>query len=106
MGRIVIAAYRPKPGKQAELRAAMRTHLPRLRAQGLVTERSSIVMEAADGTIIEVFEWVSKEAIEAAHKNPEVLKMWAEYEAVCDYVPVGEVAEAASLFSEFSPLYT
>jgi quinol monooxygenase YgiN len=104
MGRIVIAAYRPRPGKQAELRALMNDHLPQLRAEGLATDRASILMEAADGTVIEVFEWVSKEAIEAAHENPVVLAMWAEYAEVCDFVPAAEVQEINSLFSEFSPL--
>jgi len=59
-------------------------------------------MEAADGTIVEVFEWASKEAIEAAHDNAVVKQMWAEYAEVCDYVPLGELPEAASLFSEFA----
>jgi hypothetical protein len=30
--------------------------------------------------------------------------MWEEYAAVCDYVPVAQVPEAAQLFSEFTPL--
>jgi len=103
-GRIVIACYRPKPGKQDALRQLMRDHVPRLRAQGLVTDRDPITMEAADGTIVEVFEWKSQEAIDAAHGNPAVLAMWGEYAEVCDYVPVGTVAEAAQLFSNFTPL--
>ena len=105
MGRIVIACYRPKPGKQDELRALMQEHLPILRSQGLVTDRDSIMMEAKDGTIIEVFEWKSQQAIEAAHSNPVVLKMWERYAAVCDYIPVGQVEEAKQLFSEFTPLH-
>ena len=103
-GRIVIACYRPKPGKQAALRALMREHVPRLRAQDLVTDRQPIMMEAADGTVVEVFEWKSQEAIDAAHGNPAVLEMWREYGEVCDYVPVATVAEAAQLFSNFTPV--
>ena len=103
MGRIVIVGYKPKPGKNQALKALMKTHLPRLKQEGLVTDRESILMEAADGTIIEVFEWVSKEAIQNAHTNPEVLKMWGEYAEVCDYVPVGDVPEIGSFFSEFGP---
>jgi hypothetical protein len=53
----------------------MKTHLPRLKQEGLVTDRESILMEAADGTIVEVFEWISEEAIQNAHKNPAVLQM-------------------------------
>ena len=104
MGRIVIVGYRPKPGKAAGLRELMKTHLSTLHAEGLVTDRRSIVMEAADGTVIEVFEWKSKRAIEQAHSNPAVLEMWARYEEVAEYVPVAEVSEANQLFSEFTPL--
>jgi hypothetical protein len=104
MGRIVIVGYKPKPGKNEALKTLMKTHLPRLKQEGLVTDRESIMMEAADGTIIEVFEWVSKEAIQNAHTNAEVLKMWGEYAEVCDYVPVGDLEEIGNLFSEFGPL--
>lgn len=104
MGRIVIVGYKPKPGKSAELIALMETHLPTLRREGLVTNRESILMVAKDGTVIEVFEWQSKEAIEKAHSNPAVLKMWDQYAKVCDYVPIGKVEEVENLFSEFTPL--
>ena len=104
MGRIVIVCYRPKPGKVQELRQLMKSHVSRLRTEKLVTQRAPIMMEAADGTVIEVFEWASKEAMQEAHENPAVQEMWAEYAAVCDYVPVGSIAEAGQLFSEFTPL--
>jgi hypothetical protein len=104
MGRIVIACYKPKPGKNEALKELMKTHLPRLKQENLVTDRPSIMMESKDGTIIEVFEWISDEAIKNAHTNPAVLQMWGEYGEVCDYVPVGTVAEAADLFSGFEPL--
>ncbi len=104
MGRIVIACYKPKPGRNTALRGLMPTHLTRLRAEGLVTDRASMIMEAEDGTIVEVYEWKSKPAIDAAHTNPRVLEMWEEYAAVCDYVPVSTISEATQLFSEFTPL--
>jgi hypothetical protein len=104
MGKMVIACYKPKENKAAALKELMKTHLSRLKEQGLVTDRRSIIMEAGDGTIVEVFEWLSEEAIQNAHKNPAVLQMWGEYAEVCEYVPVGSLAEAASLFSSFEPL--
>lgn len=104
MGRIVIACYRPKPGMREKLIELTRTHVRRLRAERLVTDREPIAMVAGDGTVLEVFEWASKEALEAAHSNPRVQAMWGEYAEVCDYVPVGEVPEAEELFSEFTPL--
>jgi quinol monooxygenase YgiN len=104
VGVIVIVGYKPKPGKADALRALMRTHVPRLRDEGLATARMPILMEAKDGTVIEVFEWVSAEAINSAHTNPQVLAMWGEYEEVCEYAPVGTVAESSELFSGFVPL--
>lgn len=103
-GRIVIAGYKPKPGKEEQLEKLMGTHLARLRKENLVTDRESIVMKSEDGTILEVFEWKSHEAIESAHSNPEVQKMWAEYSEVCEYVPVSHAKEVSELFSNFEPL--
>ena len=104
VGRLVIVAYRPKPGQGEALRRLVLDHVPALRAAGLVTDRVPIAMEAEDGTLIEVFEWKSTDAIRAAHEHPAVREMWERFGGVCDYVPVGEVAEAGQLFSEFAPL--
>jgi quinol monooxygenase YgiN len=104
MGRTVIVGYKPKPGKEAALKDLMKTHLPVLAKEGLVRGKESYIMEADDGTIVEVFEWLSEEAIEKAHTNPAVLEMWGKYAEVCDYIPVGNLAEIANLFSGFKPL--
>jgi len=101
MGRIVIVAYKPKPGKAEALKELTKTHVTRLKAEGLVTDREAVIMETADGTIIEVFEWLSAEAIKQAHSNPVVHTMWAEYAAVCDYVPLNSLNETGNMFAEF-----
>jgi len=102
-GRIVIVCYRPKPGQEAALDALMAAHTPKLRALGLATEREPILMRAADGTVIEVFEWVSEAAIEAAHGHPEVMALWAAYEEVCTYAPICTLTETDALFAGFQP---
>ncbi|MDB5091361.1 MAG: hypothetical protein JWR09_5355 [Mucilaginibacter sp.] len=94
-------AYKPKPGKAEALKELAKTHVPRLKKEGLVTDREAVIMESADGTIIEVFEWLSAEAITKAHSNPAVHQMWAEYAAVCDYVPLNSLGEASNMFAEF-----
>jgi len=104
MGRVVIACYRPKAGQGDALRRLMHSHVATLRSLGLVTDRAPITMEAKDGTFVEVFEWASPEAIEAAHGHPAVLQMWEQYGVVCDYVPISQVPEASQLFSEFTPI--
>ena len=104
MSIMVIACYRPKKGRDAELLTLMKTHLPRLRAEGLIEDGPSLCGKAKDGTIVEVFCWKSQEAIDAAHENENVLAMWDEYAAVCDYVAISDVAESKELFSPFTPL--
>ena len=100
----MIACYRPKPGRDAALIDMVRGRVPALRRLGLVTERAPYCMRVADGTLVEVFEWASARAIEAAHESPEVRQMWAAFGAVCSYVKLSELTEAQNLFAEFGPL--
>jgi len=104
MERITIVGYKPFPGKETELLDLMKTHWQILRDEELVSDRESIIMQAADGTVVEVFGWKSKHAIESAHANPIVQKMWEAYGNVCEYLPVGELEECKNLFSEFTPV--
>jgi quinol monooxygenase YgiN len=104
MGSIAVAYYKPRPGHEEALMELVRNHLPPLRAEGLVTGRPSIVMRAKDGTVIEVFEWVSQDAIAGAHKNPVVLDLWKRFEAVCWYETPSNLAEFQNMFSHFEPV--
>jgi quinol monooxygenase YgiN len=103
-GVIVIVAYRPKPGNEKELLELVRSRVPTLRKENLVTDRAPTIMRSRDGTIIEVSEWKSREAIDAAHKNPNVLAMWNKFFAICDCVPLKTLAEADDLFASFQPI--
>jgi quinol monooxygenase YgiN len=101
MGRFVIVAYKPKPGKEQQLLDAVRKHLQVLHSEQLVTDTPASVMRAADGTLVEVFEWRSAEAIQQAHGNPAVQALWGEFGAACDYVPLTQLAETHQMFAEF-----
>ena len=103
-GVVVIVAYRPKPGKEEELLELVRSRVPTLRKEGLVTDREPTIMRARDGTIIEVSEWKSQEAIDAAHRNSNVWAMWNKFFEVCDCVPLKMVAEAEEMFAGFQPV--
>src|SRR2546423_4715363 len=105
-GVIVIVAYRPKAGREQELLEIVRSRVPILRKEGLVTDRALVIMRAKDSTIIEVSEWKSREAIEEAHRNPRVLAMWDKFFAVCDCVPLKTVPEAETMFAGFEPIPT
>jgi quinol monooxygenase YgiN len=104
MGSISVACYKPKPGCEEALLELVRNHLPPLRAQGLVTERPSIAMRTADGTIVEIFEWVSQEAIAAAHNNPAVLDLWKRFEAVCSYETPSNLPEFQNMFAHLEAI--
>ena len=103
-GVVVIVAYRPKSGKEKELLELVRSRVPTLRNERLVTNRAPTIMRSRDGTIIEVSEWKSQEAIDAAHKNPNVLAMWNKFFAICDCVPLKTLAEAEEMFAGFQPM--
>lgn len=103
-GRFAVVAYTPKPGHESALLAAVRKHVAVLRDEGLVTDRSPAVMRAADGTIVEVFEWRSAEAINRAHANPAVLALWTEFGAACEFTPLARLPESRQLFAEFDAI--
>jgi hypothetical protein len=104
MGSLSVACYKPRPGKDAELLELVHNHLPPLRSQGLVTARPSIVMRTADGTVIEVFEWCSQDAIAAAHESPVVLELWKRFETVCWYETPSNIPEFQHMFAHFEPV--
>ena len=103
MGKIVIATYKPKIGKEKLLDSLVRNHVKVLRNQGLATLRTPMIMKSADGTVVEVFEWISKQAIEDAQHNKDVQEHWNKYREVCDIIPVSDLIEANTSFSEFNP---
>jgi quinol monooxygenase YgiN len=103
-GIVVIVAYRPKPEKEHALLELVQKRVPTLRQEGLVTDRAPIIMRAREGTIVEVSEWKSEEAIDAAHKNPNVLAMWKKFFEICDCVPLKKLEEADETFAGFEPV--
>jgi hypothetical protein len=100
---LVIVAYKPKPGKEADLLQLTREHVEILRAEGLATDRPVVACEAGDGTIVEVFEWVPG-AVVRAHSNPAVLALWGRYAEACDIIPLSSLAESSSMFASFKPI--
>jgi hypothetical protein len=100
---IVLVAYKPKPGKEADLLQLTREHVPLLRAEGLATGHPITACQAKDGTIVEVFEW-AEGAVQRAHTNPVVMKLWERYAAACDIVPLTSLPEASTMFASFTPL--
>lgn len=101
---LAIYAYRPKPENDGDLLAIVKEHVPILRGVGLATKRTPHIMKAGDGTIVEVFEWVSSKAIEEAHKNPVVLEMWNKFNDSSDPVNLADLDESKHPYSDFQPI--
>jgi hypothetical protein len=104
MANVVIAAYRPKPGQEKLLLEVVKTHVPVLRQQKLATARPVQVLRASDGTLLEIFEWVSDEAVEKAHHDPVVQKMWERFSKVSDFCTLASVPGAQEPFPHFEPV--
>lgn len=103
MPELVIAAYRPRPGKQAELDRLLAEQVPALRQLGYATARPWTLMRASDGTMVEVFEWASREAVEQAHQDPKVHALWERFEACSELVTLAECPWAAERFPHLEP---
>ena len=101
MGQIVIAAFKPKPGQEQELLQVIADRLPLLRKLGLSTDRKNITMRSKNGTLIDVSEWVDKDAIAQAHETPEVLELWKRFEACSEYVKLDSLDEINEEFATF-----
>ena len=104
MGRIVIAAFRPKPGREAELMSVIADRLPLLRRLGLATERDNVTMRSADGVVIDVSEWTDEESIARAHETPEVHDLWRRFEECSEYVKLDSLPEIHEEFATFDAL--
>lgn len=102
--KIVIALYRPKPGREAALLKTVAKHLPTLREANLVTKRPAILMKAADGTLLEVFEWRSEKHSGLAHEHPGVMAVWEAIGKDADLLPLSSLEEAGKLFPHFDPV--
>lgn len=81
-----MAAYRPKKGKEASLEELLRAHVPILRNLGFVAEHSAYVGKDLNGNYIEVFEWLSTDTKEQAHRHPDVMALWKKFSEYCEFI--------------------
>jgi len=100
--QVVIAAYRPREGQDAALRALISRHVPALREAGLATARPVLLLRSlTDGTYLEIFEWASADAARQAHEHPVVRKLWEEFDGMSEFRSLGSLPEAGKPFPHF-----
>ena len=104
MGRISIAAFKPKPGKEDDLLKVLDDRIPLLLSLGMDTDRKAITMRSRQGVIIQVSEWVDDDAITRAHSHPEVLALWQRFDDCCEYVKLDTLSESHDDFATFTAI--
>lgn len=109
-GQVVMALYRPherdpETGRSAALEAILAEHVPALRREGLASARPVLLLQSpADGTYVEIFEWLSAEAAEAAHRNATVIALWERIGAVARIRSLADLPDALRPFPQFRPI--
>jgi len=99
---VVIAVYKPREGCRDHLHQTLHKHVPVLRKLGLVTDRAPLFLESIKGeAVLEIFEWVSEEAVERAHREERVQAIWEELGRYAEFSKLESLAEAADLFPHF-----
>ena len=101
MGQLAFAMYKPKKGKLAELKKLLKDHIPTLRKYELITNKGAFLVQSTDGTLIEIFEWASEAAKDAAHKHPAIMKIWGPMMPICEFPAMENLPEAAKSFPNF-----
>jgi hypothetical protein len=101
MGLLTFAMYKPNEGKETELQEILKDHIPTLKDLELITDRAPATLRAKDGTIIEVFEWKSHDAVETAHKHPAIGQLWGKMGAICTFPGMEGLTEAHQPFPAF-----
>jgi hypothetical protein len=104
MGRVVIVGYKPKPGREEDLKELLRIHIPCLRSNNLVSEMEPVLMKSSNGTYLEVFEWQSSESVEKAHNNQEVKNLWNKFQNAATYELLLNLEEFVNPFPDFEAI--
>ncbi len=73
---IIFDIYKPHTNKGNKLKKLLSNHIPILKSNKLITNREPVLVQSKNGIYIEIFEWKSNDAIEEAHENPEIQKLW------------------------------
>jgi len=84
----VICTYRVRSDREDDFLALVRGHWPKMRELGLATEDPASIYSGRDPKnrlfVVEIWDWISEDAVARAHSHPEVLALWEPMEAHCE----------------------
>ncbi|WP_235550157.1 hypothetical protein [Paenibacillus sp. Soil724D2] len=66
-----------------------------------ITDFTPVTLQSVDGTLIEIFEWLSEEAKDKAHTSPKVWPIWENMMKVAELVSLSSLPEADKPFPNF-----
>ncbi len=101
MGYFVIVLYQPKKDQDNRLLEILSQHFPALESEDLVTHRAPIYMKAKSGGILEIFEWKSRDSIQAANKSVKIQELWGSLAEVAEFASLDSLQESHETFANF-----
>ena len=84
--RMSLSCYRPRPERDAQLRELFSVELATLRAGGHVTDRRVPICRTDAGDYLVILEWAHEDAVDDAHRDPAVLRVWARKAELSEYL--------------------
>jgi hypothetical protein len=103
---LAIAMYKPTEGNAKKLIEILKEHIPTLRKYELITNKSAYMVQSADGTVLEIFEWTNEKAKEVAHEHPAIRTIWGKMEGICEFPALKDLPEAHRPFPNFKIITT
>jgi len=101
MSKIAIIAYKPLPGFDSGFKEVLKEHTLALKEEGFITNKDVYQMQSLDGTVIEVFEWVSESSKKEAHEHPRIMEIWNRFYEYAEMVKLMDVMECHEPFASF-----
>jgi hypothetical protein len=99
---LVLAAYRPRPGRDEELVRLLHDDVATLRRRGDATARPAPLIRTERGELLVVLVWASEHAVGDAHEDPEVVELWRRKDQLAEYIGPRELAGAEAPFARWA----
>lgn len=105
MSEYAIAVYELKDASLApQLEAKLREHRRLLEEENLCIAQGYATLKDNNNFYIEVVGW-KPGAVEAAHKNSKVLKLWGEFEPLCQFKTLRDLPSSVNPFPKFKTAF-
>ena len=102
--RLSLSAYRPRPGRSAELLPHLRHEVATLRARGHITNRPAPICRTDTGEYLVITEWASASSVDESHEDDVVLEVWRRKEELVEYIAPSALDRSSVPFVSYDVL--